>query len=201
VITKAGKAKQAALHEYWDDQGKLLGCGHGSLEFKPLWGRGEATQAEFLEYVQKVLNALHRTVMGNGHRHGTVKFVTGRSKSYADLSTWRVNIDHSWRLIVENYSWNWTQGDYSSKDGRFEQRWMKNFRKASLAFFERGMYLPETKEPPPPPSKVESRARKIAALEERRAKWEVKQERARKWIIKIDRSLRALARHQRKETQ
>ena len=181
------------VDSYWDDHARLLGH-TGYTQFKPLFAKdGNLTQAQFEEYLQRTLSALHRTIKGNGHRHGFVKIVSGRSKSYADLSTWRVNIDDSWRLIVHNYTWNWTES--TGKGG--EMKWMRAYQKATKAFFERALYLPPTRpEPKPRPTKDQAREGKIKALEDRRDRWLAKQARAEKAVVKIDRSLRALRRYQ-----
>jgi hypothetical protein len=197
VKTTRGKALRHGIIDYWDDQARLLGCRHHG-EFIVLWGKGEATMPEFRAQIQNILNALHRTCLGNGQTHAEVRLVSGRSRSIMDAGVWKVNPGDPWSLVVDNYTWYWTTSiDASHRDTVFEREWMRLYKKASLAFFTRGLYLPPPKpEAKPKPSKNEVRERKIEALETRRANWATKQERARKWIIKIDRSLRGLRRHQ-----
>jgi hypothetical protein len=203
MISAKGKDAKVKLHDLWDDHARLLGC-RDRHAFHMGWGQGEFTVAQCRDHVQKVLNALHRHYAGNGASHGTVKFVTGNSRSYEDVSTWRINLQDSWALVLENYAWNWAQATYSGsrKTGKFELLWMRVYRTLTLEFFRRGLYLPPTAPPPKqPPSKNELRAKKIAALEVRRVKWEKVLHRAEMAIAKIDRSLRAYQRHANKADQ
>lgn len=198
--SKAAKRMQDALFQYWDDQASLLGCRERS-QFTITWGKGDLTGSEFASQLQKILNAISRTCQGNGADRYPIKVVTGRTRTGVNrqgaATEWHVNITDSWSNVLYLYTWAWvTAQDGSHRSGRWEMDWMRMYKKASTAFFLRGMYLPPTApEPKPPASKDEVRQRKIEALETRRANWEIKAERARKWIIKIDRSLRALRRH------
>jgi hypothetical protein len=194
--SKAGQTALDEIHAMWFDHVSLLG---GALT--PTWGCGEMTQRELHTHVQGIMDKLARAC-GQGStgkmRAGCVKFVTGRARSYRDGPWARINLEHTWRDIIYGYTWQWTGGRTGSK--QYEMQWMRMYKKASVAFLTRSLYLPPAKaEPVPAPSKDDERRGKIQRLVDRRAAWVKKQERAEMWIKKIDRSLKAYRRAYERE--